>query len=81
MSQLRYHVTIPVVLFMSPELPVDASETFVRPKGPTAKDNENLVMTMSGLELPPCYGLHLCDRMLEASERNIPQDSQVVESS
>ncbi|KAF6804671.1 CreD [Colletotrichum sojae] len=77
----RYHVTIPVVLFMSPELPVDASENFVRPKGSVAEDDGNLVKAFSGLELPPCYGLHLCDKMLEASESIIPHDSRTVESS
>lgn len=66
---------------MSPELPVDASENFVRPEGSVAEDDGNLVKAFSGLELPPCYGLHLCDKILEASESIIPHDSRTVESS
>ncbi|KAL0939871.1 CreD [Colletotrichum truncatum] len=65
----RYHATIPIVLFISPKIPIDASENFVRPKSPTG---ECLPMLFGGLDVPPLYGEHKCDKILEQTSWETP---------
>ncbi|EQB56504.1 hypothetical protein CGLO_03485 [Colletotrichum gloeosporioides Cg-14] len=67
--KFRYHATLPIVLFVSPKIPIDAFDNFVWPKSPEAAD---LVEPDGGLDVPPEYGNHFDDEMLERSDSSNP---------
>lgn len=57
------------MLFVSPKIPIDAFDNFVWPKSPEAAD---LVEPDGGLDVPPEYGNHFDDEMLERSDSSNP---------
>ncbi|OBR16334.1 CreD [Colletotrichum higginsianum IMI 349063] len=58
-----YRVTLPVILFISPQLPIDGSETFVWPEDMTGTNDVTLQNGV--LDIPPIYGAHLEDKVLD----------------
>ncbi|KXH51991.1 CreD [Colletotrichum salicis] len=57
----KYRASLPVVLFASPQMPIDANNKFIRSLGPNIDDD---VTPLSGLDVPPVYGAHLHDKIL-----------------
>ncbi|TDZ36966.1 putative HECT-type ubiquitin ligase-interacting protein creD [Colletotrichum spinosum] len=72
-GRCQYHATIPVTLFVSPAIPIDASERFVWPEKLAAADD--LPAICGGLEIPPVYGDHECDEIVQYSERAASPES------
>ncbi|KAK1688932.1 hypothetical protein BDP55DRAFT_655625 [Colletotrichum godetiae] len=57
----QYRASLPVVLFTSPQMPIDANNKFIRSLGP---DIDGDVTPLSGLDVPPVYGAHVHDKIL-----------------
>ncbi|EXF85166.1 CreD [Colletotrichum fioriniae PJ7] len=57
----KYRASLPVILFASAQIPIDADNKFIRSLSPTINED---VASLSGLDVPPVYGAHLQDKVL-----------------
>ncbi|KAK1702039.1 hypothetical protein BDP67DRAFT_538741 [Colletotrichum lupini] len=64
----KYRASLPVVLFASPQIPIDANNKFVRSTSP---DIDEDVASLSGLDVPPVYGAHLQDKVLNDLSKSL----------
>ncbi|KAH6669761.1 hypothetical protein F5X68DRAFT_51085 [Plectosphaerella plurivora] len=56
---IKRHVPIPITLFVSPAMPINAQGRFIRTRSPSP------VTTCAGVLVPPPYGCHFGDEQLE----------------
>ncbi|KAK1479604.1 hypothetical protein CCUS01_04733 [Colletotrichum cuscutae] len=64
----KYRASLPVVLFASPQIPIDANNKFVRSTSPNIDED---VASLSGLDVPPVYGAHLQDKVLNDLSKSL----------
>ncbi|OHF04112.1 CreD [Colletotrichum orchidophilum] len=65
----KYRASLPIILFSSPQMPIDANNKFIRPRSQTI--NPDLTL-FNGLDVPPVYGAHLQDRILSNLKESLP---------
>lgn len=68
-NKAQYRASLPVVLFASPQMPIDANNKFVRSTCPNINED---VASLSGLDVPPVYGAHLQDKVLNDLSESLP---------
>ncbi|KXH51513.1 CreD [Colletotrichum nymphaeae SA-01] len=65
----KYRASLPIVLFASPQMPIDANNKFIRSTSPNIDED---VASLSGLDVPPVYGAHLQDKVLNDLSESLP---------